>query len=68
MNKRPVARPARTAGQGTLSLALVEFLDAFIYSMNEQQYGAAVVLLTIIFSWLMAFVENKLGLQVLADE
>lgn len=56
-----LARPARTAGQGTAGWVGTEFIDAFIYNMNDRQYGILVVVLTIVFGWIQVVVENYLG-------
>lgn len=61
-----VNRPVRTAAQSTVAFAVVEFTDSFnIISMDERQYGAAVVILTIVFSWVQVLVENKLNIGFL---
>lgn len=60
--KQTVARPVRTAVQGSAAFAVTEFLDSFgIVSMDERQYGAMAVILTIVFSWAQALGENFLG-------
>ena len=56
-----VARPARTAIQAVPAGAITEFVDAFIYDMSDRQYGAAVVLLTLLFGWAQAAFENHRG-------
>lgn len=56
------ARPARTAVQGTVAFALTEILDSFgLVEMNERQYGAVLLLLTIILSWAQTLAERALG-------
>lgn len=62
-----VARPTRTALQATPALVLTEFVDAFVYDLNEPQYGALVGLLTVVLGWLQTFTENKLGRGLLRD-
>lgn len=57
-----VARPVRTAVQGGLGFAVTEFIDAFgIYDMDERQYGACAVILTVVFSGAQTLVENLWG-------
>lgn len=54
-------RPARTAIQGTAAYAVVDFIDAFLRDLNEHQFAAAVVLLTLVIGWAQVLVENGLG-------
>ena len=56
-----LARPLRTGPQGGLAWAVTEGFDAFIVDMNDRQYGILVVLLTMLFSFLQASLENGLG-------
>ena len=56
-----IARPARTAIQVVPSAAITEFVDAFIYDMNDRQYAALVVMLTLLFAWIQAAYENAKG-------
>ena len=56
-----VARPVRGGAQGGVGWALTEFTDAFLWDMNDRQYGILVVLLTMVVSWLQVLVENGLG-------
>lgn len=56
-----IARPARTAIQVVPSAAITEFWDAFVYDMNDRQYAALVVLLTLIFGYAQAAYENHKG-------
>lgn len=52
-------RPTRTAVQGGVSYAVVDFVDAFnIITMDDRQFGVSVILLTIVLSWLQVLVEN----------
>lgn len=67
MHKASVGRPVRTAVQGTVAYALVEFVDAFAFDMSERQYGAAVVLLTLVLSWVQVLVEDFTGKALLRD-
>lgn len=60
-----VARPVRGAAQGATSYIVVEFVDSFLYDMNDKQYGAAVALLAILFSFIQVVVENYMGKAVL---
>ena len=54
-------RPVRTGTQGVVSLAFVEFIDAFFFNFDDRQYGALVVFLTIVLGWLQVAIENKTG-------
>jgi len=56
-----IARPTRTAVQATPSFAVTEFIDAFLYDMSDRQYGALVVLLTLIVGLVQNAVENYSG-------
>ena len=56
-----VARPVRTGAQGSVGWVLTEFIDAFFWDMNDRQYGIAVILLTVVISWIQVLVENKSG-------
>lgn len=56
-----VARPIRTAAQATPSWILTEFVDAWIFDMSERQFAATVLLLTMLFSYGQAAVENAAG-------
>lgn len=60
-----VARPARTAGQGGLAYAIVETLDAFGAEFTTRQYGALVLLGTIIVGFLQVVLEDRLGVALL---
>lgn len=63
-----INRASRTVVQGTVAGALVEFTDAFIYDMSDRQYGAAIVLLTMLISYVQTFVEDKKGAGLLRDD
>jgi hypothetical protein len=56
-----LARPARTAGQGGLAYALVEVIDSFGADFTTRQYGAILLLLTIVIGYLQIMVEDGLG-------
>lgn len=56
-----VARTARTAIQGGPAWAIVEGIDAFFYDFNDRQFGIAVILLTMLISFIQNTVENGLG-------
>lgn len=62
-----ITRPARTAIQATPAFAVTEFVDAFLYDMTDRQYGAAVVLLTLVIGWAQTLVENRTGRGLLRD-
>lgn len=63
-----INRASRTVVQGTIAGALVEFTDAFAYDMSDRQYGAAIVLLTMLISYVQTFVEDKKGAGLLRDD
>lgn len=57
-----VARPIRTAVQGTPAYVIVYFLNVWhIPSMNPEQFGGSVLFLTLLFSLLQPLIENKIG-------
>ena len=57
-----VTRPARTAVQGGVAFGVTELLDSFnILPMDDRQYGAVLLLLTIVLGAAQAAVENYLG-------
>jgi hypothetical protein len=61
MVSESLARPLRTAPQGGLAWALTEGIDAFVYDLSQQQYGIALVLLTMLFSFLQTAIEQGIG-------
>lgn len=73
MNSSPVtvseatARAGRTAPQGGLAWALTEGVDAFFYDMTDRQYGVLIVLLTIVFAFVQAAIENGIGKALLRN-
>lgn len=60
-----LARPTRTLVQAAPAGALTEFTDVFIYDMNDRQYAALVVVLTLLFGWGQVLVENAKGVGFL---
>jgi len=62
-----VARPVRTAGQGTVAWLVTEGIDSFLVDLDERQYGVAVGLLTVAFSFVQNVVENGWGKALLRD-
>jgi hypothetical protein len=56
-----VARPARTGLQGGAGWVVAEFIDAFLWDMDDRQYGIAVVVLGSVISWIQNTVENHYG-------
>lgn len=60
-----IARPGRTASQGTLAFALVEVVDSFGGDFTTRQYGALLLLLTIVIGFVQIVVENRLGGAIL---
>lgn len=62
-----VARPTRTALQAAPAYVVTEFVDAWLYDMSDRQYGALVVLLTLVLGWAQVAMENRLGRGLLRD-
>lgn len=60
-----LARPGRTAGQGGLAFAIVEVVDSFGADFTTRQYGALLLLLTLVVSFIQVSVEDGLGKAVL---
>jgi hypothetical protein len=60
-----LARPGRTAGQGSLAFAIVETIDSFGGDFTTRQYGALLLLLTIIIGFLQVQLEDRLGKALL---
>lgn len=56
-----VARPTRTVVQMVPAGVVTEFVDAFVYNLNEQQYAALFGLLVLVFNVLQVLVENYAG-------
>lgn len=61
----PKARTVRTAMQASPAFAIVEGIDAWVYDMNDRQYGAAIILLTMLFSFLQTTYEDYKGRAIL---
>ena len=56
-----VANATRTAVQAGPAWVVTEFTDAWIYDMNDRQFGALVALLLLIFAFIQPLVENYFG-------
>lgn len=52
---------ARTVVQAGPAWIIVEFIDAGIYDMSDRLFGASVLLLMLIGSYVMPIIENNLG-------
>lgn len=61
-----VARPARTAGQGGLGFAVMAVIQSF-HHFTPEQYGALLLLFTIVFGWAQVLIENRLGKGILRE-
>ena len=60
--KANIRPPTRTAMQGGLAFGITELLDSFaIVPMDERQYGAVLLMLTIALSFSQKVVEDRLG-------
>lgn len=53
-----VARPTRTAVQGTPAFLIVWMIDENFWNMNDQTFGVMVLLLTGLFSFLQTAYED----------
>lgn len=63
-----VSRPTRTALQGSVAFGLTELLDSFgIIAMDERQYAAVLLLLTLVLSFIQSATENHFGAGFLRD-
>lgn len=60
-----VARPVRTAVQAAPAWVITEFVDAWLFDMDERQFGVLVLLLTMLFAWIQAAIENAKGVGFL---
>lgn len=56
-----LARPVRTAVQGTPAWIITEMVDAFLVDLTDRQYGILVLFLTMVFSFVQTAIENKTG-------
>lgn len=56
-----LARPVRTGLQGTPAWVITEGIDAWVYDMNDRQYGVLVLLLTMLVGWMQTAYENHVG-------
>jgi len=56
-----VARPVRTATQAAPAWIITEFIDAWIYDMDERQFGVLVLLLTMLIGGAQVAIENHFG-------
>lgn len=62
-----IANPIRTAAQGGAGWLATEFIDAWIYDMNDRQYGIAVLVIGALVSLVQNYVENRTGKAILRD-
>jgi len=62
-----IARPARTTVQGGIGLVFAQFVDAWLYDMNDIQFGSLVALLTIVISFVQNVVEDGIGKAILRN-
>lgn len=67
MARPSVANPTRTAVQLVPAAVITEFVDAFIYDMNEKQYAALMGLLLLVFSVLQNVFEEYKGRAFLKE-
>lgn len=62
-----VARPTRGVLQGGAGWVVTEGIDAFLWDMNDRQYGIAVIILGALVSFIQNTVENRAGVAILRD-
>ncbi len=62
-----VARPGRTLMQASPAFAVTEGIDAWVYDMNDRQYGVTIILLTMLFSFIQTAYEDYKGRAVLRN-
>lgn len=62
-----LARPVRTAVQGTPAWIITEMVDAFLVDLTDRQYGILVLFLTMVFSFVQTAIENKTGKGLLRN-
>ena len=62
-----VARPVRTGVQGGVGWVVAEFIDAFLWNMDERQYGILIVLVTMVAGWIQVLAENHFGKAFLRE-
>lgn len=56
----------RTAGQGGVAWAIMEFVEAFnIYEFDERQWAIVLIIGTTIVSWIQNFLEERAGRRLL---
>lgn len=61
------ARTARTTVQGGAGWVIVEALNAFGWDMTQRQYGIAVVIAGVVFSFAQNLIENHFGKALLKE-
>lgn len=62
-----IANPIRTGVQIVPAAAITEFIDAFFVNMNDRQYAALMVLLTLVISVCQNVYENYKGVGFLRN-
>ena len=62
-----VARPVRTAVQGGVGWVATEFIDAFLWDMDDRQYGISVIVLGSVISWFQNLAENHFEVGFMRD-
>lgn len=60
-----IAGPTRTLIQAAPAAAIVEFIESFFYDLSDQQYASLVVILTMVFGYIQALIENSTGKAIL---
>lgn len=59
--KDAIARPIRSAGQGGVGWVLTEAIDAFVWNMDDRQYGVSVIILGAVASFVQNTWEDHTG-------
>ena len=67
MANSSLVNPVRTGVQAVPAMVITEAVDAFLYDMSDRQYLALAALLLLVFSWIQALVELKMGRAFLKE-
>lgn len=60
-----VSNPLRTGVQIGSAGLIVEFIDAFLYNMDDRQYAALIAVLGLVFSIIQNLYEQRKGVYFL---
>ena len=59
--KDAVGRPIRSGLQGGVGWVLTEAIDAFLWDMDDRQYGVSVIILGAVASFIQNTYEDHIG-------